>query len=74
MIASFSAFGVDLPSIVLMVLHSFVGSVLLFNVSTNSHHFCILCSFVILVISSFISGRAGEVESLDLRLSLFKYF
>ena len=29
-------------------------------------HFCILCSFVILVISSFISGRAGEVESLDL--------
>ena len=30
-------------------------------------HFGILCSFVILVISSFISFRAGEVESLDLR-------
>ena len=32
-------------------------------------HFCLLCSFVILVISSFISCRAGEVESLDLRSS-----
>ena len=32
-------------------------------------HFCLLCSFVILVISSFISGRTGEVESLDLRSS-----
>ena len=30
-------------------------------------HFCLLCSFVVLVISSFISGRAGEVGSLDLR-------
>ena len=32
-------------------------------------HFCLLCSFVVLVISSFISGRAGEVGSLDLRSS-----
>ena len=32
-------------------------------------HFCLLCSFVILVISSFISGRAGEVESLHLTSS-----
>ena len=32
-------------------------------------HFCLLCSSVILLISSFISGRAGEVESLDLRSS-----
>ena len=29
----------------------------------------LLCSFVVLVISSFISGRAGEVGSLDLRSS-----
>ena len=35
----------------------------------NCLHFCLLCLFVILVISSFISGRAGEVESLDLRSS-----
>ena len=32
-------------------------------------HFCLLCSFVILVILSFISGMAGEAESLDLRSS-----
>ena len=32
-------------------------------------HFCRLCSFVVLVISSFISGKAGEVGSLDLRSS-----
>ena len=30
---------------------------------------CLLCSFVILVISSFISGRAGDVAPLDLRSS-----
>ena len=65
MIASFSALGVDLPSIALIVIHSFVGS----NVSTNCLHFCLLCSFVVLVISPFISGRAGEVGSLDLRSS-----
>ena len=61
MIASFSALGVDLTSIALIVLHSFVGSVFCSNVSTNCLHFCLLCSFVVLVISSFISGRAGEV-------------
>ena len=32
-------------------------------------HFCLLCSFVILVISSLISYREGKVESLDLRSS-----
>ena len=32
-------------------------------------HFCLLYSFVVLVISSFIFGRAGEVGSLDLRSS-----
>ena len=32
-------------------------------------HFCLLCSFVVLLISSFISGRAGKVGSLDLRSS-----
>ena len=32
-------------------------------------HFYLLCSFVILMISSFISCRAGEVESLDMRSS-----
>ena len=69
MIASFSALCVDLPSIALIVLHSFVGSVLRSNVSTNCLHLCLLCSFVVLVISSFISGRAGEVGSLDLRSS-----
>ena len=66
MIASFSSLGVDLPSIALIVLHSFVGSVLRFNVSTNCLHFGLLCLFLILVISYFISCRAGEVESLDL--------
>ena len=64
MIASFPPLGVDL-----IVLHSFVGSVLWSNVSTNCLHFCLLCSFVILVIPSFISCRVDEVESLDLRSS-----
>ena len=32
----------------------------------NIGHFCLLCSFVVLVISLFICCRAGEVESLDL--------
>ena len=58
MIASFSALDVNLLS-----------NVLWSNVSTNFLHFCIICSFVILVISSFISCRAGNVESLDLRSS-----
>ena len=42
-------------------------SAVIANVSTNCVHFCLLCSFVVLVISSFISGRADEVGSLDLR-------
>ena len=69
MIALFSALGIDLPSIALIVLHSFVWPVLWYNVSTNCLHFFLLCSFVILVITSFISCREGEVESLGLRSS-----
>ena len=39
------------------------------NRAMPHHRIYLLCSFVILVILSFISGRAGEVESLDLRSS-----
>ena len=67
MMASFSAFG-DLPSIALIV-HSLEGSVLWSSVSTNCLHVFLRCSFVVLVISSFICRRAGEVRSLDLRSS-----
>ena len=63
MISSFSSLGVDLPSIALIVLHSCVMIQRLHKLSP------LLCLFVILVISSFISGRAGEVESLHLRSS-----
>ena len=67
--SSFSAFGGDLPSIAFIVLHSLEGSVLWSSVSTNCHHVFLRCSFVVLVISSFICCRAGEVGSLDLRSS-----
>ena len=67
--ASFSAFGGDLPSIAFIVLHSLDGSVLWSSVSTNCLHVFLRCSFVVLVISSFICCRAGEVGSLDLRSS-----
>ena len=40
MIASFSALGVDLPYIALIVLHSFVASIVWSNISTNCLHFC----------------------------------
>ena len=66
---SISAFGGDFPSIVLIVLHSLEWSVLLFSVSTNCLHVILPCSFVVLVISSSICCRAGEVGSLDLRSS-----
>ena len=69
MMASFSAFGGDLPSIDLMVLHSLEGSVLWSSVSTNCLHDFLRCSFVVLVISSFICCRAGEVGSLNQRSS-----
>ena len=69
MMASFSAFGGDLLSIALIVLHSLEGSVLWASVSTNCLHDFLRCSFVVLVISSFICCRAGEVGSLDLSLS-----
>ena len=67
--ASFSAFGGDLPSIAFIVLHSLEGTVLWSSVSTNCLHVFLRCSFVVLVISSFICCRAGEVGSLDLRSS-----
>ena len=67
--ASFSAFGGDLPSIAFIVLHSLEGSVVWSSVSTNCLHVFLRCSFVVLVISSFICCRAGEVGSLDLRSS-----
>ena len=69
MTASFSAFGGDLLSIALIVLLSLEGSVLWSSVSTECLHVCLRCSFVVLVISSFICCRAGEVGSMDLRLS-----
>ena len=56
------------PAIALIVLHSLEGSVLWSSVSTNYLHVFLRCSFVVLVISSFICYRAVEVESLDLRL------
>ena len=65
--ASFLAFGNDLTSIALIVLHSLEGSVLWFSVSTNCLYVFLRCSFVVLVISAFICCRAGEVGSLDLR-------
>ena len=61
--ASFSAFGDDLPSIALIVLHSLEGSVLWSIVSTNCLHVFLRCSFVVLVIPAFICCMAGEVGS-----------
>ena len=69
MTALFLAFGGDMLSIALMVIHSLEGSVLWSNVSTNYIHVFLRCSFVVLLILSFICCRAGEVGSLDLRLS-----
>ena len=63
--ASFSAFVGDLPFIAFIVLHSLEGSVLWSSVSTNCLHVFIRCSFVVLVISSFIccsiSAGTGSV-------------
>ena len=64
--ASFSAFGDDLPSIALIVLHSLEGSVLWFSVSTNCLHVGFFrCSFVVLVISAsevvYIYAGTGSV-------------
>ena len=69
MMASFSAFSGDLPSIALIVLHSLEGSVVWSSVSTNCPHVFLRCLFVVLVISSFICCRACEVGSLDQRSS-----
>ena len=43
--ASFSAFGDDLPFIALIVLYSLEGSILWFSVSTNCLHVFLRCSF-----------------------------
>ena len=69
MMALFSVFGVFLPSIALIFIHSLEGSVLWSSVSTNCLHVFLRFSFVVLVISSFICCRAGEAVSLDLRSS-----
>ena len=68
MMASFSAFGGDFPSIALIVLHSLEGSVMWSSVSTTCLHVFLRCSCVVLVISSFCCWT-GEVESLDLTSS-----
>ena len=67
--ASFSAFGGDLLFIAFIVIHSLEGSVLWSSVSTNCPHVFLQCSFIVLVISSFICCRAREVGSLYLRSS-----
>ena len=69
MVASFSAFASDLPSIALIVLHSLEGSVMWSSVSTNCLHAFLRCSFVVLVILSFSGCTAGKVGSLDLKSS-----
>ena len=53
-----------MPSIAFIVHHSLEG-----YVSTNCLYVFLRCSFVVLVISSFICCRAGEVGSLDLKSS-----
>ena len=60
--ASFPALGSDFPSIALIVLHSLIGSELWYNVSSNCIHVCLQCSFVVLMRSSIICCRAGEVD------------
>ena len=72
--ASFTTFGGDLQYIALTVLRGLEGSDLWSSVSTNCLHVSILCSFVIMVISSFIGCRAVEVRSLDLVLLYFPMF
>ena len=57
----FSVYWLDIP-------YSLEGYVLWSNVSTNCLHVFLRCSFVVLVISSFICCRVGEVGYLDLRL------
>ena len=67
--ASFSAFGGDFPSISLIVIHSLEGYVLWSSVSTNCLHVFLRCSFVVMAISSVIYCKAGEVGYLDLKSS-----
>ena len=69
MMASFLALDGDVPSIALIVLHILEGSDLWSSVSTNYFHVYLRCSFVVLLISSFILCRACYVGSLHLRSS-----
>ena len=68
-IASFSASRFALPSIPLIVLHSFVTSVFWSMVSTKSLHFCRLCTQMRFWMVLFNLGSSGEVESLLRRSS-----
>ena len=63
-IASFSAVRFALPSILLIVLHSLVISVLWSMFSTKYLHFCRLCSQMRFWMSLFSFGSSGEVRSL----------
>ena len=64
MMASFSSFGGDLPSIASIALHILEWSVMWSSVSMFFSDF-----IFVLVISSFIWCRAGDVGHLDLRSS-----
>ena len=68
-IASFSAVLFALPSILLIVLHSLVISVLWSMFSTKSLHFCRLCSQMRFWMSSFSHGSSDEAWSLLQRSS-----
>ena len=72
MIASFSAMGVDLRSIALIVLHSFVGSVLRSNVSTNCLHFCLYSGDLIVHLLQGGRGRVSGSEVISC-YHLFQY-
>ena len=60
-IASFSASRFALPSILLIVLHSLVGSVFWSMVSTKSLHFCRLYTQMPFWMALFNLGSSGEV-------------
>ena len=69
MMASFSVFGGDFPFIALIVLHTLKGSVIWSSVSTNCLHVFLRC-LVVLVITSFICSRTGEISGSEDGLAL----
>ena len=71
MITSFSALGIDLPYIALIVLHRFVGSVLWSNVSTNSPRY-IYIYMLVRCSGDPICYREGEVSGSE--VILFYHF